>query len=237
MLPTVASKRRQFTWRGRLLRALLARRGASVVHMIGPQARRDLAIVRETRKLAPLLVQDVAAYEILACVRAASRLDGTMAEAGVFAGGTARLICEAKGNRPLRLFDVLETLQGPPHASPETHRITQLRRRFGKWHAARADVERLLAAYPAVYIHSGVFPDTATELGHDRFSFVHIDLDMQQSTRDALEFFYPRLLIGGILIGDDYNDREVRRAFDDYFSGRDVTVIPLPWGQAIVVKA
>ena len=237
MLPPVASKRRQFTLRGWLLRALLARRGASVVHMIGPQARRDLAIVRETRKRAALLVQDVAAYEILACVRAASRLDGTMAEAGVFAGGTARLICEAKGNRPLRLFDVLETLQGPPDASPETHRTAEVRRRFGTWHATRADVARLLAAYPAVHIHGGVFPDTVTGLGDERFSFVHIDLDLEQGTRDALEFFYPRLVAGGVLIGDDYNDHPVRRAFDGYFSNRDVTVIALPWGQAIVVKA
>jgi O-methyltransferase len=204
--------------------------------MIGPQARRDLAIVRETRRRAPLLVQDVAAYEILACVRAASRLEGAMAEAGVFAGGTARLICEAKGERVLRLFDVLETLQGPAYTSRETPRATELRRHFGDWHASRADVERLLSPYTAVHIHGGVFPGSTRGLEEERFSFVHVDLDMERSTRDALEFFYPRLVAGGVLIGDDYNDQGVRRAFDGYFSGRAVTVVGLPWGQAIVVK-
>jgi O-methyltransferase len=236
MFLSVTSRVRQFTVKGWLLRALLARRGASVVHMVGQQARRDLAIVRETRKRAPLLVQDVAAFEILACVRAASRLEGTMAEAGVFAGGTARLICEAKGPRPLRLFDILETLQGPADAR-ETARVAELRGRFGSWHATRAEVERLLAPYPAVHLHTGVFPESAKGLDDERFSFVHLDLDMEASTRDALAFFYPRLVAGGILIGDDYNDPEVRLAFDGYFADRSVTVVALPWGQAIVVKA
>jgi len=82
----------RFSLPGRLLRALLFRRGATIVHLIAPDARRDLAIVRETRARTALLVEDAAAFEILAYVRAARRLGGAMAELGVFAGGTARLI-------------------------------------------------------------------------------------------------------------------------------------------------
>ncbi len=206
------------------------------MHMIGPEARRDLAIVRETRKRAAMLVQDAAAYQIMACARAASRLNGTMAEVGVFAGGTARLICEVKGERSLHLFDVFETLQGRTDAARETRRADELRQRFGELHTVRAEVERLLASYPAVYFHGGVFPDSAQGLDAEIFSFVHLDVDLEPSTREALEFFHPRLLAGGILIGDDYNDGGVRRAFDDYFSGRPDTIVALPWGQAIVIK-
>jgi O-methyltransferase len=207
------------------------------VHMIGPEARRDLAIVRETRKRAAMLVQDAAGYQIMACARAASRLNAAMAEVGVFAGGTARLVCEVKGERPLHLFDVFETLQGRTDAARETRRASELRQRFGKLHAARAEVERLLASYPAVHFHSGVFPDSAQGLDAEIFSFVHVDVDLEPSTREALEFFHPRLLAGGILVGDDYGDGGVRRAFDDYFSGRPDTIVALPWGQAIVIKS
>src|SRR3954470_7959909 len=119
-----------FGVRGRLLRAFLARRGATVVHMADADARRDLALVRETRERAPLLVQEAAAFQVLACVRAVRKLGGTMAEAGVFGGGTARLICEAKGDAPLRLFDVFETLQAPP-AEGDTGRAAELRGHFG----------------------------------------------------------------------------------------------------------
>ncbi|HEU0300642.1 MAG TPA: TylF/MycF/NovP-related O-methyltransferase [Longimicrobium sp.] len=224
-----------FSLKGRLLRAWLARRGATVVQALGPQARADLALVQQTRAMAPLLVQDAAALQIVACVRAVRALGGTMAEAGVFAGGTARLICAEKGDAPLRLFDVFETLQAPePPAG--SGRAAELRGHFGAVHAPRAGVERLLAPYPAVHLHAGIFPDTARGLEGERFSFVHIDLDLEPSTRDALEFFHPRLLPGGIIIGDDYHDPGVRRAFEAYFQGRPDPLIALPWGQVVVVK-
>jgi hypothetical protein len=55
-----------YSFKGRLLRALLGRRGAAVVHMADAAGRRDLALVRETRGLAPLLVQHASALQILA---------------------------------------------------------------------------------------------------------------------------------------------------------------------------
>jgi O-methyltransferase len=222
---------------GRILRALLARRGATIVHFVHEPARRDLSIVRYTRVRSKLLVDDIAAFEILACVRACRHRGGAMAEAGVFAGGTARLICEMKGDVPLLLFDVFETLQGQASPVLDSARAGELRAVFGAWHAPRAAVDRLLAGYPSVRVYPGLFPESARQIGEQSFSFVHLDLDLESCTRDALAFFYPRLLPGGIILGDDYNLKGVRRAFDDYFSERSDTVIGLPWGQALVVKS
>lgn len=207
-----------------------------MVHLLSPEARRDLAIVRETRARTELLVEDAAAFEILAYVRAARRLGGAMAELGVFAGGTARLICEAKGDVPLHLFDVFETLQAPAEAGAGNDRAEAVRARFGAWHTPRAAVERLLAPYSGVQVHAGTFPDTARGLEQERFGFVHLDADIETSTRDGLQFFYPRLLPGGVIIGDDYDLPAVRRAFDDFFSPLPGLVIALPWGQAVAIK-
>jgi hypothetical protein len=160
-----------------------------------------------------------------------------MAEAGVFAGGTARLICEAKGPAPLHLFDVFETLQTVSESAPISARAADLRRHFGKVASSQAEVARLLSPYPAVHFHAGIFPDSAHGLENERFSFVHLDLDLEPSTRDALEFFHPRLLPGGVIVGDDYHDPGVRLAFDSCLAGRPDTVIALPWGQVLVVKA
>lgn len=224
-----------YTLKGGLLRALLGRRGMAVVHLPGARGRGDLALVRETRALAPMLVQDASALQILACARAVHRLGGGMAEAGVYGGATARLICKAKGDAPLHLFDVFETLQAAPDESA-TQRSSELRRHFHRVHTPRASVERLLAPYPAVHFHPGVFPDSTRGVEEERFSFVHVDLDLEPSTRDALEFFHPRMLPGGIIVGDDYNDPGVGGAFDCYFAGRADTLIALPWGQVVVVK-
>jgi O-methyltransferase len=208
---------------------MLARRGA-IVASLGANWRRELAPIQETRRRTALLLDDAAALQIQLCVRAARRLDGAMAEAGVLAGGSARLICEAKGEVPLHLFDVFETLQSSGTDAPD------LRRHFGRVHGARAEVERLLEPYPQVHLHEGVFPATAAGLEEERFSFVHLDLDLPPGTRAGLEFFHPRLVPGGILIGDDYNDMALQRVFEDYFAGRPDTLIALPWGQVLIIK-
>lgn len=223
------------SYRGGFFRALLARRGATVTQAAAPW-QGDLAAVRETRERAPLLMQDVAAMQILACVRSTRHLGGTMAEAGVFAGATARLICLEKGDAPLRLFDVFETLQSPASAD-DSPRAAELRRHFKTVHTRRADVEALLSSFGGVHFHPGVFPDSARGLEGERFSFVHLDLDLEGGTRDALEFFHPRLLAGGIIVGDDHQDPGVRRAFASYFAGRPDTVIAQPWGQVLVIKS
>lgn len=230
MRPTAAATIPRPHWTaGLLVRAMLARRGA-IVASLGAGWRRELQPIQETRRRTALLLSDAAALQIQLCVRAVQHLDGVMAEAGVLAGGSARLICEAKGEVPLHLFDVFETLQPPGEGAGD------LRRHFGRVHGVRADVERLLEPYPAVHLHPGVFPDTAAGLADARFSFVHLDLDLAPGTRAGLAFFHPRMVAGGILIGDDYNLPAVREAFDDYFAGRPDTLIALPWGQALVVK-
>src|SRR5262245_52535528 len=220
-------------WRGNLLRAFFARRGQVLAAMSGAQARRDLDIVRAVRARVPVWVPDAAALMILACVRSAASLGASMAEVGVYRGGTARLICELKGTAALHLFDVFETLQ-----SGATSEIAaEVKGYFGSVHARQSEVAELLAPYDRVELHAGVFPDTARNLENERFSFVHLDLDLERGTSDALEFFYPRLLAGGFLLGDDYNLAGVRRAFDRYFDGAPGRLIALPWNQALVTKA
>jgi len=180
-------------------------------------------------------VTDAAALQIQICVRAVRHLGAPMAEAGVLMGGSARLICESKGDVPLLLFDVFECLQGAggPADSPGT---ADVRSHFGRVHGSRAWVERLLAGYPAVRIHPGIFPQSAKGLEEARFSFVHLDLDLPRGTREALDFFHPKMLAGGIIVGDDYDDPAVRKVFMEFFSGRPDTLIGLPWGQVMVVK-
>ncbi len=220
---------------GRFLRSLLSRHGKAVVNMAGSDAAADLELVNRVRGRTPLLLGAVPALQLLACVRATGNVPGVLAEAGVFAGGSARLICEAKGDRALHLFDVFETLQdestagGPEAAAVRSH--------FQRLHAREADVRSTLAGYPNVHFHTGVFPQTAAAVADSRFSFVHLDLDLEGSTLAALEFFYPRLAPGALLVADDFSSAPVQAAFHAYFRSRTATIIRLPWSQGIVVAA
>jgi hypothetical protein len=224
-------------WRlspGGILRELLARRGTIEAPLYGESAS-DLALIRETRCRVPLLLSDIAALQVLLCARAAARLGGAMAEAGVLMGGSARLICEAKGTADLHLFD---TFDGPLEESSGSvsGQAAELRDHFGDISGQLAVVRDLLQPYPGVCLHPGIFPATASGLEDLRYSFVHLDMDLASSTRAALDYFHPRLTPGGILVGDDYNDPGVAEVFRAFFASRKDSLIELPWGQVIVAR-
>ena len=218
--------------RGRLVRSVLARRGQVLIDA-DRQGRADLALIRETRAATPLLMDDVSALHLIAWARAAAGLGGAFAEAGVFMGGSARLICASKGPAPIHLFDAFETLREGGRIG---HNEAAVRDHFGPVHSRLDEVRQLLAPYPEVHFHPGFFPASASGSEGLRFGFVHLDLDLAEGTREALEFFYPRLLDGGVLIGDDYNLAAVSDSFTRFFAGRADLLTVLPWGQSVVIK-
>jgi O-methyltransferase len=137
-------------------------------------------------------------------------LDGEMAEFGVFEGGSARVIAEAC-NKPLHLFD---TFEGMPEDDvyPEGHKKDDFAVTY-------EEVRAFLSGLNVIY-HPGFFPDTTRGLEHLRFSFVHIDADIEQSTRAGIEFFKPRMVSGGVIVFDDYgwkNCPAVKKLVDENF--------------------
>jgi hypothetical protein len=66
---------------------------------------------------------------------------------------------------------------------------------------------------------------------------VNLDVDTHESTKQCLEFFYPRLSPGGILISHDYITAPgVKKAFDDFFLGKAEPVLETAGSQCLVVK-
>jgi len=57
-----------------------------------------------------------------------------------------------------------------------------------------------------VRIHKGFFENTLPGLANLTFSFVHLDCDAYDAYKVCLEFFYPRMSTGGIILFDEYND-------------------------------
>jgi O-methyltransferase len=53
----------------------------------------------------------------------------------------------------------------------------------------------------------GYFCDSLPTLPEDlRFCFAHLDVNLYDSYKQCLEFFYPRIVPGGIILFDEYND-------------------------------
>ena len=185
---------------------------------------RDNVVIQSTRER----------YNLWRLVKTARRLKGDMAEVGVDRGGSAKIICAAKGSAALHLFD---TFQGMPK--------TDLQRdgafRAGDFSESNLGrVQAYLKSESNVHFHPGFFPETTRALPADaRFCLVHLDVDLYQSTLACLEYFYPRLVRGGILISHDYSQivaPGVKQAFDEFFADKDEPVIELWDTQCMFVK-
>lgn len=194
-----------------------------------PQRAAIYSLIRKVRVDTQMILLDPEAYNIYAAVRRTAKVPGAIAEVGVFRGGSARLMCEVKGDRHLHLFDTFAGM-------PETGDIDP---RFGKGVLVGSldNVQAYLRDFPNVFFHPGFFPDTAVGLEDLRFSFVHLDVDIYRSTADSLQWFYPRLNRGGMLISHDYPVAEgVRKAFDEFLADKPDCLIELSETQAAFIK-
>ena len=159
---------------------------------------------------------------------------GDYAECGVFRGGSAYLMCEsaALNNRTVHLFDSFEGL-----SKPQSHEDFHWSE--GDLAVGEETVLSNLSEFNNFRTYRGWIPDRFPEVAGLTFSFVHVDVDLEQPTRDSIAFFYPRLSQGGILLLDDHGSAMcpgARAAALDYFAEKGESVLDLATGQGLVIR-
>lgn len=122
-------------------------------------------------------------------------------EVGVWRGGTAAILASANaGNSTVFLCD---TFAGVAKAGDQDNQYK------GGEHAdtSAAIVEQLLEDLDIhqYKILTGIFPDNNAELiAGEQFKICHIDVDVYQSAKDIFNWVWPRLIVGGLVVFDDY---------------------------------
>ena len=124
-----------------------------------------------------------------------SGLPGDVADLGAYRGGCSLILRRLDPNKDLHLFD---TWAGSPIDDPLCHH------KKGEWVAKLEECKALVGENELTHYHVGVFPDSASELNGRQFCFVMIDPDNYSTVREAIEFFWPRLVAGGKLLFDDF---------------------------------
>ncbi len=140
---------------------------------------------------------------------------GDIAECGVYKGGSARLLATIFKNKNILLFDSFVGMLENDTVEAGYHKI-------GHFNDTSLEaVKDYLKDKPNCYFYKGWLPDSATCLTDDtKFAFVHIDLDLYQSTKAAIEIFWPKLSDNGALVFDDWefdNCPGVKTAILEYF--------------------
>jgi O-methyltransferase len=146
-------------------------------------------------------------FELWTLVEQSRKLrGGALIEVGVWRGGSGALIAHKAKNvgikEPVYLCD---TFSGVVKAGTEDLTFYK-----GGEHAdtSREVVRQLVQdrlGLDNVIILSGIFPDESAHLIADlQFRFCHIDVDTYQSAKDVVEWIWPKMVRGGIIIFDDY---------------------------------
>lgn len=142
---------------------------------------------------------------------------GYIAEFGVFNGGSLEVL--AKYNPGIDIIAV-DSFQGVPKESQfDFHKEGDFSE--VNYHKIAGYFGML---YPAVRIVKGFIPEVFSFFDdHVRFSFSHIDLDMYESVKHAIDFIVPRTLSGGMILFDDYKVNSTpgaTKAVDEFFADK-----------------
>jgi hypothetical protein len=188
-------------------------------------------------------------HELFLLLDEALALEGDVAECGCFRGQSSYLLLErlkradrSFTGRGYHVFDSFEGLSEPAAAdavtgdSPAAERVRRMCKRG--WFAAPLDkVKQALAGFPDVEYHPGWIPQSFEGLPERRYRFVHLDLDLHDPTLAALEYFFPRLVPGAIVVCDDYNWPGERKAVDGFCARQGLQVATTAHGQAVLRRA
>lgn len=211
--------------------AVLIKNGV-ILYYDDPQRSKVINFIKRIKLEVKLLMEINEAYQVYMAVKNTKKIKGDIAEVGVYRGGSAKIICEAKGDKPLHLFDTFEGI-------PELSKMDTGYYHKGEFPASLKDVKTYLKKYHNVHFYKGLFPSTAKPISNKKFSFVNIDVDIYESTFNCLEFFYPRMNGGGIIVSHDYinaNAAGVRKAIDNFFKDKPEPVIEISGSQCLIVK-
>jgi O-methyltransferase len=170
-----------------------------------------------------------------------SEKPGAFAEFGVCQGGSLDLLARL---HPERLIYGIDSFEG----LPEPGKYDTFHKK-GDFALSNSDIDSINDWFTTgdndVIICPGFSPEIFKEIPpHETFAFVHIDVDLYQSVKDALDYFYPRLVAGGMMIFDDYGFETTpgaKKAIDEWFSkcfyrGEIVYNTGHKTGQYLVVK-
>jgi O-methyltransferase len=223
------NKDRAAEWVKERVRGFFAARRFLLIHYTGPDRTAWGSTVNRVKAERKSLLSHGDMCQLISAVHATRCVPGDMVEFGVAYGASARIIAEYGGGRTLHLFDTFSGLPKPgAHDSPRFFE--------GSYSCSLESVQRYLAGLPCRF-YPGFFPATAASLEQAVFSFVHLDVDLYESTLAGLKFFYPRMSRGAILISHDYQSADgVDKAFAEFFADKPEPVVALSGYQCLVMK-
>jgi O-methyltransferase len=179
-----------------------------------------------------------------------STLDGWVAECGCAAGLSFLQLCSIQTQHApswqgeqFQVFDSFEGLSEPGSKdlditgmeTSNAQRVLGMTRAGNMAFGFEAVSNRILTRFPRVELHRGWLPASLDGIAEHAYRFVHVDVDLYEPTLGCFEYFYPRLVRGGMIVTDDYNWPGGRRAIDEFCTSYGLTPRLTSTNQAYLV--
>ena len=160
-------------------------------------------------------------------------LSGNLAELGVYQGDCAKRLNAHFPHKKLYLFDTFEGYATQDIQDDDKEAI-----KFGAGHLDNTSVSLVMDKMPYphnVVIQKGWFPHTTQGLEQERFCLVNLDPDLYEPLKAGLDFFYPRLTKGGIVLVSGYFSPHTgpKKACDEFCKQHNLSPIPLGFGNFV----
>ena len=173
------------------------------------------------------------------------KMQGNVAECGVNRGEFAYFINKYFPDRKLYLFDTFEGFSEKDIEAERSFSDDAFKKSVFNtkecFKVTNIDIVKNRMPYiQQCEFHVGYFPDSAVGIV-DKFCFVNLDTDLYKPILSGLEFFYPQMVSGGVILVHDYFNSElpgVERAIKDYEDNNGIKFHKFPiadyWSLAIV---
>jgi hypothetical protein len=166
-------------------------------------------------------------------------IHGDFAELGVWKGNSAAILADfaAKSNVRLFLFDTFKGFDQRDFVGVDRHQSTAFTDTSIDY------VRETVGDSTCTTYVPGFFPESLTgEVRQRTFALAHIDCDLYGPMKAALEFFYPRMPRGGMLILHDYSSgcwAGAKSAVDEFCAatGEFIVLWPDKSGTAMIRKS
>jgi hypothetical protein len=168
---------------------------------------------------------------LLALLNEVEDLEGDLAECGVYRGGTlvpTGIYLKQRGlTKVVYGFDSFRGFDGSVDSEIALGGAPNDDKRRGGFGDTSFDYVaakvRRFGLECHVKIVEGYLVNTLEYYSRERFCFVHLDVDIYESYKLGLEFFYPRMVSGGVILLDEYNDPPwpgCNKAVDEFLSDK-----------------
>lgn len=173
----------------------------------------------------------------------AKHLDGDFVDCGVHTGIFARAVINfihfEQTNKKYYLLDTFKGMDPKYSTEGELERHKLMKYGHGDENQLYNQVKETFKNFN-VEIIKGSVPDTLTLVKSKKISFLSIDMNCVEPEVKALEFFWNKMVSGGIIILDDYgyanSTNDQKEAHDKFAESKGVMVLTLPTCQGLLIK-